>query len=237
MISFGGANGRELAEAITDVNTIKLAYQKVIDAYQATQLDFDIEGAAQADHASVDRRSQALAALQRDASAAGRPLSIWLTLPVLPTGLTADGLYVVQSAIRYGVNLAGVNIMAMDYGDSAAPNPQGKMGDYAIQAATSTFNQLKSLYGAGKTDTQLWQMIGVTPMIGLNDVTTEVFDQQEARELLAFAQQKGMGRISLWSLNRDQQNASGALNHVDLTSSSILQQPFEFSRIFDQLTG
>lgn len=237
MISFGGANGRELAEAITDVNALKTAYQKVIDTYQATQLDFDIEGASQADRASVDRRSQALAALQRDAAAAGRPLSIWLTLPVLPTGLTADGLYVVQSAIRYGVSLAGVNIMAMDYGDSAAPNPQRKMGDYAIQAATSTFNQLKGLYGTSKTDGQLWQMIGVTPMIGLNDVTTEVFDQQEARELVAFAEQMGMGRISMWSLNRDKQNASGKLNHVDLMSSSILQQPFEFSQIFDQLTG
>lgn len=237
MISFGGANGSELAEAITDVNALKLAYQKVIDAYQATQLDFDIEGAAQADRASVDRRSQAMAALQRDAVAAGRPLSIWLTLPVLPTGLTADGLYVVQSAINHGVNLAGVNIMAMDYGDSAAPNPQGKMGDYAIQAATSTFNQFKGLYGTTKTDAQLWHMIGVTPMIGLNDVTTEVFDQQEARELLAFAEQMGMGRISMWSLNRDKQSPSGRLGHVDLTSSSILQQPFEFSRIFDQITG
>ncbi|MBM4070138.1 MAG: hypothetical protein FJ271_14475 [Planctomycetes bacterium] len=235
MISFGGANGRELAEAITDVNALKTAYQKVIDTYQATQLDFDIEGAAQADRVSVDRRSQALAALQRDAAAAGRPLSIWLTLPVLPTGLTADGLYVVQSALHHGVSLAGVNIMAMDYGDSAAPNPQGKMGDYAIQAATSTFNQLKGLYNAAKSDAQLWQMIGVTPMIGLNDVTTEVFDQQEARELVAFAEQMGLGRISMWSLNRDKQNPSGTLNHVDLMSSSILQQPFEFSRIFGEL--
>lgn len=235
MISFGGANGQELAQAITDVNALKAAYQKVIDAYQVTQLDFDIEGAAQADRASVDRRSQALAALQRDAAAAGRPLQVSLTLPVLPTGLTADGLYVVQSAISHGVNLAGVNIMAMDYGDSAAPNPQGKMGDYAIQAATSTFNQLRSLYGSNKTDSQIWKMVGVTPMIGLNDVTTETFDQQEARELVAFAEQVGMGRISMWSLNRDKQNASGKIGYVETGSSSILQQPYEFSQIFGQI--
>ncbi len=232
MVSFGGANGRELAQAITDVNALKAAYQKVLDAYQATQLDFDIEGAAGADRASIDRRSQALAALQRDAAAAGRPLNIWLTLPVLPTGLTADGLYVVQSALRYGVNLAGVNVMTMDYGDSAAPNPAGKMGDYAIQAASSTFNQLKTLYGSARTDAQLWQMVGVTPMIGMNDITTEVFDQQEARELLAFAQQVGMGRISIWSLNRDRQNPGGPIGYVENTSSSIVQQPYEFSLIF-----
>src|SRR5439155_12953991 len=115
----------------TDPSALQAAYQKVIDAYHLTQLDFDIEGGAVADHASIDRRSQALAALQHDAAAAGRSLQVWLTLPVLPTGLTADGLYVVQSALRYGVNLAGVNGMAMDYGDGATPNPQGHMGDYA----------------------------------------------------------------------------------------------------------
>lgn len=68
--------------------------------------------------------------------------------------------------------------------------------------------------------------------IGLNDISMEVFDQQEAREVLAFAQQKGIGRISFWSLNRDQQSASGKLNYVDLKSSSLLRQPFEFSTIY-----
>ena len=33
--------------------------ETVINAYQLTHLDFDIEGAAVADHASIDRRSQA----------------------------------------------------------------------------------------------------------------------------------------------------------------------------------
>lgn len=232
MVSFGGANGRELAQAITDPTALKQAYQSVIDAYNLTRLDFDIEGGAAAEKASIDRRSAAMAALQRDAIAAGRPLQIWLTLPVLPTGLTADGLYVVQSAVKAGVDLAGVNIMAMDYGDSAAPNPAGKMGDYAIQAATSTQQQLKGVYGASKTDGQLWAMIGVTPMIGLNDVTTEVFDPQEASEVVAFARQHGLKRLSIWSLNRDRANSSGAINHVEPTSSSLAQTPYEFSRIF-----
>jgi hypothetical protein len=151
---------------------------------------------------------------------------------VLPTGLTPDGTYLLQSAVQRGVNVDVVNVMAMDYGDSAAPNPQGRMGDYAIQAATSLFNQLKTVYGSAKTDAQLWAMVGITPMIGLNDVTTEVFDQQEAREVLAFAEQHGIGRLSFWSLNRDKQNSAGRLNYVDLMSSSILQSPFEFSQIF-----
>ena len=235
MVSFGGASNRELAEVITDVSALKAAYQKVIDAYQLTHIDFDIEGAAQRDFASVDRRSQAIAALQRDAAAAGRTLDVWYTLPVLPTGLTADGLYSIQSALRFGVDIAGVNIMAMDYGDSAAPNPAGRMGDYAIQAGTSLFNQLKSLYRSAKTDDQLWKMVGITPMIGMNDVQTEIFDQQEARELVAWANQRGIGRLSNWSLNRDKQNPNGSINYVELTSSSVSQTPFEFALIFQQI--
>lgn len=235
--SFGGASGRELAQAITDLPSLVRAYQSVIDAYGLTHVDFDVEGAAVADHASIDRRNQAIAVLQSNAAAAGRSLDVSHTLPVLPTGLTTDGLYVVQSAVRFGANVGVVNVMAMDYGDGAAPNPQGKMGDYAIAAANSLFTQLKGMYGASKTDAQLWQLVGVTPMIGLNDATTEVFDQQEARELEAFAVQKGIGRIAIWSLNRDQQNAAGKLSYVDVKSSSVVQQPFEFSQIFKPFTG
>lgn len=237
MVSFGGAANRELAEVITNVTALKNAYRQVVDAYQLTHIDFDIEGAATADRASVDRRSQAIAALQSDMRAAGRELVVSYTLPVLPTGLTPDGLYVLQSALRYGVQIDGVNIMTMDYGDSAAPNPQGRMGDYAIQAAQSLKSQLGTLYVGSRNDAQLWAMIGVTPMIGMNDVQTEIFDQQEARELVAFAEQVGMNRISMWSLNRDRQHPSGQINYVDLFSSSVVQTPLEFSLIFNTITG
>lgn len=236
-VSFGGAANQELAVAITDVKTLQAAYQSVIDAYGLARIDFDIEGAAVADRASIDRRSQALAALEQNAAAAGKPLQVWFTLPVLPSGLTSDGLYVLQSALKYGVTISGVNVMAMDYGDSAAPNPQGQMGTYAIDAATSTFTQLQTLYGASKSDAQLWGMIDVTPMIGLNDDTSEVFDLNAARQLLAFAQQKGLGEIAMWSLNRDQQDPSGQIGYVSNTSSSILQDPYEFSTIFKPFTA
>ena len=232
VVSFGGASGQELAEVITDPVALQAAYQSIIDAYNLTHIDFDIEGAAVAHRDSIDRRNVAIAGLQQAAAAAGRTLEVSYTLPVLPTGLTPDGVYVLQSAVARGVNIGIVNIMAMDYGDGAAPNPQGRMGDYAIQAATSLFQQMQSVYGSSKTEEELWQMVGITPMIGLNDVTTEVFDQQEAREVLAFAEQQGIGRLSFWSLNRDQQNPNGVLGYVDLKSSSILQSPFEFSQIF-----
>ena len=235
-VSFGGAANQEMAEVISDKVALKAAYQQVINAYGLTRIDFDIEGAALANKAVIDRRSLVLAELQADATKAGKPLEIWLTLPVLPTGLTLDGIYAVQSAFKAGVKLGGVNIMAMDYGEGAAPNSNGKMGDYAIQAATSLHTQLKAIY-TGFSDAKLWSMVGITPMIGRNDVLTEVFDQQEAKEVLAFAQQKNLGLLSFWSLNRDLQNASGVLPRTDNFSSSILQTPYEFSGIFKVFTS
>jgi Cellulose binding domain/Calx-beta domain/Glycosyl hydrolases family 18 len=237
MVSFGGAANQELAQGITNVSSLTAAYQSVITTYGLTHIDFDIEGAAVADHASIDRRSQAIAQLQQAATAAGRKLDVWFTLPVLPTGLTADGLYVIQSALRYGVNIAGVNIMTMDYGDSAAPSPAEHMGDFAIQAATSLFGQLQTAYNGTQTDAQLWGKIGLTPMIGMNDIQSEVFTPQDAQKMLAFAQQHGIDRISIWSLNRDYQNSAGAINYVDNFSSSLLQSPLEFSLLLNQLTG
>jgi hypothetical protein len=236
-VSFGGEAGSELAQVITSVSALASAYQQVITAYNLSHIDFDIEGGAVADHASIDRRSQAIAALQATAEAAGKSLSVAFTLPVLPTGLTPDGLYVLQSALRYGVMISTVNVMAMDFSDSAAPNPSGQMGTYAIASAWSTFNQLGTLYGTSLSTSQLWGMIGVTPMIGVNDQSDEIFGFSDAKRLLAFAEQVGLGEIAMWSLSRDQQDPRGALNYAQSTSSSLVQAPFEFSDIFSAFTG
>jgi hypothetical protein len=224
IVSFGGAAGTELAAYLTDTNRLNTAYQSVITTYSATRIDFDIEGAWVADSASVNRRSGVLAALQADAAASHRTLQISFTLPVLPSGLTSDGLALLRSAISCNVNITCVNIMAMDYGDSAAPNPSGHMGDYAIGAATNLFSQLKTLYQASnqtRTDAQLWQMIGVTPMLGVNDVQSEVFDQSAASQLTAYGQTRNFNLLAFWSMNRDQPGSSG-----------ITQTAYQFTGIF-----
>ena len=142
-----------------------------------------------------------------------------------------------RSALKYGVKISTVNVMAMDYGDSAAPNPAGQMGTYAIDAAKSTFTQLQGLYGTTLTTSQLWEMVGVTPMIGVNDASDEVFEFSDASQLFAFAESVGMGEISMWSLGRDQEDPAGALTYAEDDSSSLVQTPFEFSDIFNAFTG
>ena len=220
-VSFGGATGAELAQACTDARALQAEYQAVVDAYDLTYIDLDIEGAASADAASIARRSTALAALQK----ANPGLKISLTLPVLPEGLTGDGLNVVRSAKDAGVDVDLVNIMAMDYGRAGQD-----YGDLAIQAVRSTKDQIRQVYG--NSDAAAFKMVGVTPMLGQNDDNGR-FTQDDARDLVAFANQNHIGFVSFWELNRDKNACTGAL----FQCTNVAQSPFEFSRIFAGFTG
>jgi hypothetical protein len=230
--SFGGESGTELAQSCTDVTSLTAGYQSAIDAYNLTQIDFDIEGAAVADPASIDRRSQAIANLQAAAKAKGKTLAVTLTLPVLPSGLTSDGLYVVRSAISHGAAITTVNGMAMDFGDSEAPNPSGKMGTYAIDSAQGLHGQLAPLYPA-KTDAQIWNMIGVTPMAGQNDNTSEVFMPADMQQLLTFAGQEHLGELAFWDVTRDGNACTGSLSDC----TNIPQTPYQFTKIIAPYAG
>lgn len=239
--SFGGAAGTELALRLTDVTALTAAYQAVVDAYALTHVDFDIEGAALGDGASVDRRNRAIARLQAAARAANRPLLVAYTLPVLPSGLTSAGRALVANALANGVVIDAVNVMAMDYGDAAAPSPEGRMGWYAAQAATSTVDQLRTIFanaGQARTDAQLWRLMGITPMIGVNDVTTEVFRPDDARYLLDFARGKDLRFLSFWSANRDRPATSAQAGQVSGAHCGLTTvAPHEFATILAPYAG
>jgi hypothetical protein len=219
-ISFGGAAGQEAALSATSAASLQGEYQSVIDRYHIHSLDFDIEGIAVQDQHSITLRDQALV----DLKAANPGLTISYTLPVLPTGLTADGLNVLASAKHDGLAIDVVNIMAMDYG-SAVDNG-GQMGLDAIDAAIATENQIAALGLSAK--------LGVTPMIGVNDISSEVFSLADARALLNYAQtDSNIVRLAMWSVARDNGNSAGA-HFASPDSSGIAQQPYDFSAIFRQ---
>jgi hypothetical protein len=132
-----------------------------------------------------------------------------------------------------GVNVDVVNIMAMDYGGAAVADPY-KMGDNAIQAATSLQVQLKTLY-PNKTDAQLWALVGVTPMIGLNDVHPEVFTLADAQKLRDFAIQKNIARLAMWSAGRDKSCPNNG-TYVAPDCSGVVQAPWDFSNVFKAFT-
>ena len=219
-ISFGGAAGTEAALVATSAAQLQAQYQSVIDRYGIDSIDFDIEGAAVQNQNSLVLRDQAIAGLQ----AANPDLKVSFTLPVLPTGLTADGLHVLQQAMADGVRIDMVNIMAMDYGTSVDNN--GQMGLSAIQASESTQQQLAAIGLDAK--------IGITPMIGVNDIVSEVFKLSDAQMLVDYAaNDPDVAMLSMWSVARDNGNTAG-IPAATPDSSGIAQDPYEFASIFHQ---
>ncbi|WP_189261240.1 glycoside hydrolase family 18 protein [Streptomyces fuscichromogenes] len=221
-VSFGGASGSELATTCSSADALATAYAKVVDAYKLTKVDFDVEGGALPNATANTNRAKAIARLQ----ASHPDLDVSFTLPVMPEGLTQDGVNLLADAKSNGVRISAVNIMAMDYG----PSYSGDMGTYAIQAATATQAQIKSVLGL--SDSAAWKTVAVTPMIGVNDVSSEVFKVDDATQLVAFARSKGIGWLSMWSATRDQQCAGGTKPTADATCSSITQDKYAFAKAF-----
>uniref|UniRef100_UPI000ADE36B1 chitinase n=1 Tax=Streptomyces griseoruber TaxID=1943 RepID=UPI000ADE36B1 len=206
-------------------DALAAAYGKVVDAYRLTKVDFDVEGGALPNTAANTRRAQAIAKLQRQHPG----LDVSFTLPVMPEGLTQDGVTLLSDAKANGVKVDTVNVMAMDYG----PAYSGDMGTCAEQAATATQAQVKSVFGL--SDSAAWKAVAVTPVIGVNDVATEVFKVEDATRLVAFAKSKGLAWLSMWSAARDRQCPGGAKGSADATCSSIVQGDAAFSKAFDTL--
>ncbi|MFF9377800.1 cellulose binding domain-containing protein [Streptomyces griseoluteus] len=221
-VSFGGASGSELATTCSSADALAAAYGKAVDAFKLTKVDFDVEGGALPNTAANTKRAQAIAKLQ----AAHPDLDVSYTLPVMPEGLTQDGVNLLADAKANGVRVDGVNIMAMDYG----PAYSGDMGDYAIQAATATQAQIKGVLALSEDDA--WKTVGVTPMIGVNDVATEIFKVDDAGQLVDFAKSKGIGSLSMWSGTRDKSCDGGTKPTADATCSSVTQDKFAFSKEF-----
>lgn len=239
MVSIGGANNSPLAASCKNVSDLQKHYYDIVENLNLNVLDFDIEGTWVADHDSINRRNEAVKAVQSQWKAEGRSVGIWYTLPILPTGLTAEGLYVLEDAKAKGVELAGVNVMAMDYGNSICQSDgtegQNIHGKCATSAIENLFSQLKQIF-TDKSDADINAMMGVTPMNGYNDVQGEVFYLSDARLVMDDAKARNLGMIGMWSMMRDQPGVAGQVSpeHSGLTESQAPQ--YAFSDVFAPFT-
>ena len=219
-VSFGGANGSELGLSCGSAGELEKAYGKVVDTFDLKKADFDIEGGALPDTAANTKRAKAIAALQKS----HKGLDVSFTLPVMPEGLTPDGVKLLDSAKKEGVKTSTVNLMAMDYG----PSYDGDMGTYATQAATAAQKQIKKSFGLD--DKAAWKTVGLTPMIGVNDVKGEVFTTADAAQVRKFAADKGVGSLSMWSATRDKACPGGSKDQADPTCSGVEQSADAFAK-------
>lgn len=220
IVSFGGARNDELAVACSDQDDLLDAYRSVVDRYDLRVIDLDVEGSGLSDVAAGQRRAAAVAALQAERDEKDKDLRVWITLPVTPQGLTMEGRQAVATLLEQDVQLSGVNLMTMDFG--ASRDKELPMADASIAALKSAHDQLETVYadaGSPVGSATLWRRMGATPMIGQNDVAGERFGLDAAQRVNAFARSVGLGRMSMWSLNRDR-TCGANYPDVDVVSNS-----------------
>ncbi len=240
MISFGGRANNDLAVGCSSSAQLKQAYMAPIQRYGVNTIDFDIEGAALANAAANTRRADAVASIQKQMAKQHKTLHVWMTLPVSSQGLTAQGIATVHSMLAAHVKLAGVNALAMDFGSGQGASKD--MFETVRSSLYATHAQVQSLWrGAGLKSTagEAWEHLGVTVMLGVNDITNEHFTVSDARQLATFANRQGIPRVSAWSLNRDSECGAAfpTVGVVSNTCSGVLQSPLQFTKILSRLRG
>jgi hypothetical protein len=115
--------------------------------------------------------------------------------------------------------------MTMDYG-SAGPgicvvkNGSCDMGQSAIQAVTN----LQHTYGIPLSK------IEITPMIGVNDVSSETFTVADIDTVTNYASANKLAGLHFWSLDRDNPCSGGFASPTcnSVPSTSVLQYTKRF---------
>ncbi|MEM1335329.1 MAG: glycosyl hydrolase family 18 protein, partial [Actinomycetota bacterium] len=227
IVSFGGQANDELAVVCTDHDDLVASYESVIDRYDLSVIDLDIEGPALSDRAGNERRARAIAEIQED-----RDLEVWLTVPVAPSGMTGEGTDLVDTMLDAGVELEGVNVMTMNFGES---RQESTMIEATLASVEATREQVARAFlraDATHDDPTFWAAVGATPMIGHNDVAGDEITTDDASILVHELASLRLGRLSFWSLNRDQACGAGAADGASPRCSGTEQETGQFLRIF-----
>jgi chitinase len=233
--SFGGYaadnGGTEIADSCTSVDSIAAQFEKVITTYDVTRLDLDIEDNSLTNTAGIDRRNKAIKKVEDWAAANGRLVEFSYTLPTTTAGLADSGLAVLRNAVSNGARVDIVNMMTFDYYDGASHN----MATDTQTSANGLVSQLRSLYPS-KTTAQLWQMVGITEMIGIDDFgAAETFTLANATTVTNWAKTQGIRSLSFWALQRDNGGCPGG-GAAD-NCSGVAPSTWQFSKTLQSFTS
>jgi hypothetical protein len=80
------------------------------------------------------------------------------------------------------------------------------------------------------SSSQALNKIAVTPMLGVNDDSSEIFTVADASSLAAWAQSHGLAWLSMWSATRDSECSGGAQTYASATCSSVVQSAGAFGQ-------
>ena len=203
-----------MATGVPSGDALATLYQGVIDFYSLTWIDVDFYGVE-----DIDRKCAALKLLrQRNPG-----LKIQVTLATDSKGLDSNSHDILNAFLKESFTPDLINLLTLDYTD--IEHGSDALGGYIIGAVESAHASIKSLGFPESVE------IGISPMIGKNDILNEVFQLQDAKQLVAWANSRPyVTLLSFWSLNRDNDDEFGPLH----LSSQIKQSNFEFTALFSE---
>jgi hypothetical protein len=188
-------------------------------------IDFDIEGG------QSESDIQNLVAAAAGAQAEYPNIQFSFTLATLGAsdgsygGVNSLGNEVVEAVLGSSLKNYVINLMTMDFGSASSSvcvvvNGSCEMGQSSIQAVEN----LEHTYGIPASK------IAVTPMIGLNDNTSETFTTADVDTLTSYAASNGLAGLHFWSFDRDtpcsDDYASPTCNSISSTT------PLEYTNRF-----
>ncbi|RJQ80440.1 chitinase [Pseudonocardiaceae bacterium YIM PH 21723] len=213
-VSIGGATGpniqkNKLGVNCADANALAAAYQKVIDTLKVTAIDIDAENEEYKDLAVIDKITKALKIVKDD----NPGLKTVITVPTTKNGPIAGGTEFIKKAKSNNSNIDLITVMPFDFYD----------GTSDIPAATRTAvdglkKQVQDTFGL--TDAEAYKRVGFSGMNGKDD-EGKITDLNGWNQILAYATEKHVGRVSFWSVNRDYTSGSG-VPQTDLAFTKAL---------------
>lgn len=142
-------------------------------------------------------------------------------------GVNSLGDSVIRAIKASSLQNYTINLMVMDFGGPSAgvcvvSGGVCNMGQSAIQAVKN----LQHTYGIP------FSKIELTPMIGLNDVSSETTSVADVDTITAYAATNKLAGVHFWSLDRDTPCPGGATGFASPTCSSINSSTLQFTKRF-----
>ena len=194
VVSTGGEAGTFTCDSTAGMESFIATYASP----NLVGIDFDIEGG------QTESQIQDLVDAAAGAQSEYPNLQFSFTLATLGAsdgsygGVNSLGNEVVEAVLGSGLQNYVINLMTMDYGSTSSSvcvvvSGSCEMAQSAIQAVEN----LEHTYGIPASK------IAVTPMIGMNDTTSETFTPADVDTLTTYAVDSGLAGLHFWSLDRD----------------------------------
>lgn len=198
IVSVGGQLGKAPWTITQNVTKLKEMYLEIIDAYDLTRIDLDIEEINQGYEQNV-ANAKAIKRVQDQTA-----VEVVLTIPIMPYGYTSTQKNVLRAYIGNGVNIKFINNMTMCYGSEV--NPGEDFADASIRAIDNSAKQVQAIfaeYGTELTLEESYKKLGATVDIGYENQYNPVFTADMTKRVAGYANEKNLGMFSFWSINRD----------------------------------